>query len=195
MAKDKKSFLLYCDVHHTVKKLSDEQAGKLFKHVLSYVNDENPDTDDIIIQIAFEPIKQQLKRDLKRYESVCQRNKTNIEKRWADRKDDTKNTTGINGIPEIPNDTKNTDNDIDTDTDIDTDKKKRKRFIPPLLSEVKKYFDENGYSEESAIKAFNYYTTGDWIDSKGNKVRNWKGKMITVWFKPENKKKPSFIMP
>ena len=48
MADNKKSFLLYCDLLHTVKKLNDEQAGKLFKHVLEYVNDLNPETEDII---------------------------------------------------------------------------------------------------------------------------------------------------
>lgn len=70
MAIDKNSVILYCDIIHTVEKLSDEQAGKLFKHYLRYVNDLNPVMDDIIIDVAFEPIKQQLKRDLKHWESV-----------------------------------------------------------------------------------------------------------------------------
>jgi len=72
MAESKKSFLLYTDVLHTVKKLTDIQAGLLFKHILSYVNDENPVIDDFIIEIAFEPIKQSLKRDLKKYESIIE---------------------------------------------------------------------------------------------------------------------------
>jgi hypothetical protein len=70
MAEDKKSFLLYADEYHTVKKLSDEQAGRLFKHILKYVNDENPITDDVIVDLVFEHIKQQLKRDLRKYESI-----------------------------------------------------------------------------------------------------------------------------
>ena len=61
MAENKKSFLLYCDIIHTIQQLSDEQAGNLFKHILQYVNDENPSTDNVITNIAFEPIKQQLK--------------------------------------------------------------------------------------------------------------------------------------
>jgi hypothetical protein len=73
MAENKKSFLLYTDVHHTVKKLTDEQAGKLFKHILSYVNDENPELNDFIIEIAFEPIKQSLKRDLIKYEEIIKK--------------------------------------------------------------------------------------------------------------------------
>ena len=68
MAENKKSFVLYADLIHTVKKMPNDKAGELFKHILSYVNDENPETEDLIIQLTFEPIKQQLKRDLKRYE-------------------------------------------------------------------------------------------------------------------------------
>ncbi len=67
MAKDKTSFILYCDIISTIGKLSDEQAGKLFKHILAYVNDNNPVLDDLLLEIAFEPIKQSLKRDLIKY--------------------------------------------------------------------------------------------------------------------------------
>jgi hypothetical protein len=66
-------------------------------------------------------------------------------------------------------------------------KKESKNFTPPFLPEVKIYFIENGYSEESAIKAFKYYNEANWVDSNGNKVRNWKQKMQGVWFKEENK--------
>lgn len=68
MANGKKSVVMYCDLIHTVNKLTDEQAGKLFKHYLAYVNDLNPVCDDILIEIAFEPIKQSLKRDLDKWE-------------------------------------------------------------------------------------------------------------------------------
>ena len=70
MAKEKKSFVLYCDLIHTIKKLNNEDAGELFKHILSYVNDENPTTENTMVDIVFEPIKQQLKRDLKKFEKT-----------------------------------------------------------------------------------------------------------------------------
>jgi uncharacterized phage protein (TIGR02220 family) len=69
MAEDKKSFLLYADLIHTVKKLKKEDAGELLIHILEYVNDLNPTTENYIVEITFEPIKQQLKRDLVKYES------------------------------------------------------------------------------------------------------------------------------
>lgn len=62
----------------------------------------------------------------------------------------------------------------------------KKLFIPPSLQNVIDYFIEKGYTESSARKAFDYYEAGSWIDSKGNKVKNWKQKMQGVWFKPDN---------
>ena len=83
---------------------------------------------------------------------------------------------------------KNDKNDKNDNKKRDNKKREKKNFSPPSLDEVKIYFSENGYSEYSAIKAFNYYSTGDWKDSRGNQVKNWKQKMISVWFKEENKK-------
>ncbi len=64
---------------------------------------------------------------------------------------------------------------------------KEKGFTAPTIEEVKAFFLEKGYSESSAIKAFNYYDVANWIDGKGNKVKNWRQKMNGVWFKEENK--------
>jgi hypothetical protein len=61
----KKSFVLYTDQREVFDELSDEDAGKLIKHIFSYVNDEDPITEDKLIKVAFLPIKTQLKRDLK----------------------------------------------------------------------------------------------------------------------------------
>jgi hypothetical protein len=61
----KKSFVLYTDQKEVFDELTDEDAGKLIKHIFGYVNDENPDTDDKFVRLAFLPIKTQLKRDLK----------------------------------------------------------------------------------------------------------------------------------
>jgi hypothetical protein len=68
MAENKKSFVLYCDLIHTIEKMPNDKAGLLFKHLLRYVNDQNPIIDDLLIEIAFEPIKRQLKRDLESWE-------------------------------------------------------------------------------------------------------------------------------
>lgn len=111
MAENKKSVLLYCDIFHTVKELSNEEAGRLFKHYLMYINDMNPTSDDRLTVLLFEPIKQQLKRDLKVWESKCERNKEIAIASWEKRKD-------TNAYERIRMNTKNTDKDTVTDKDI-----------------------------------------------------------------------------
>jgi len=76
MAEGKKSFVLYSDQRGVFDKLSDEQAGILIKHIFGYVNDEKP-KGDFITELAFESIKQQLKRDLVKYEVRADRSRAN----------------------------------------------------------------------------------------------------------------------
>ena len=115
MATNKKSFLLYCDIIHTIEKLSDEQAGKLLKHILRYVNDQDPIAEDVLTEIAFEPIKQNLKRDLVKYEEIKEKRseagKTGANKRWQNIANDSKR---INDIAKIAVN----DNDIVISKDI-----------------------------------------------------------------------------
>ena len=66
MANDKKSFILYSDQRGIFEKLSDEQAGKLIKHIYKYVNDEEP-VGDFTTELAFELIRTQLARDLEKW--------------------------------------------------------------------------------------------------------------------------------
>ena len=64
MAENKKGFVLYRDLIHTLEHLKDEDAGKVFKWILEYVNDQNPDPLPGLLAAVVEPIRQQLKRDL-----------------------------------------------------------------------------------------------------------------------------------
>ena len=77
MAKDKKSFIAYCEWIETFDELSDEDAGKLIKHIFRYVNDKDPQTDDKLTKMCFIPIKQSLKRDLMKYDKYILKQKEN----------------------------------------------------------------------------------------------------------------------
>ena len=166
MANEKKSFLLYCDIIHTVEQLTDEQAGDLFRHILRYVNDQDPQSDSVITKIAFEPIKQALKRDLDKYKSICERNSDNAKKRWDATASD-----------RIPKHTKNADSDIDSDSDIDKDIKVNKGFVKPSIEELKTYMIEIGMTDVSE-KWFDYYESNGWLVGK-NKMKNWKAAVRT----------------
>jgi hypothetical protein len=66
-------------------------------------------------------------------------------------------------------------------------KKSKNEFIPPTQEQVVSYFKEKGYSDIQAKKAFEYYSVADWKDRNGDKVINWKQKMIANWMKEEHK--------
>lgn len=112
-----KSFILHKDSLSVLSKLSDEQAGKLFKSIFIYQTD-NILPEDAFTSIIFEPFLNQFKRDEEKYQNVVERNKINIAKRWN--KPNTKNTTGKTGIPK---DTKNTDSDSKNKNKSDSDNK------------------------------------------------------------------------
>lgn len=56
--------------------------------------------------------------------------------------------------------------------------KKRKPFSPPSLEEVEAYCRSRNNNVD-AKRFWDFFDAADWVDSKGNKVRNWKQKVIT----------------
>lgn len=69
MAENKSGIIVYADWINVFEELEDIEAGKLIKHFFRYVNDLNPEAPDRLTKIAFEPIKQSLKRDLEKWEN------------------------------------------------------------------------------------------------------------------------------
>jgi len=196
MAENKKSFIAYVDWKETFDALPDEKAGQLVKYLFAYVSDENPETDDVLIKAVFANIKHQLKRDLKKWELLsAQRAEIGRlggiksgEARQSKMKQTKQMVKSGSKTKQNEHDNVNVnDNVIVIDNGKDKKPKINKKFIPPSLDEVKLYFKENGYNEQTAIKAFNSYNVADWHDSKGKQVLNWKQKMINVWFTEENK--------
>lgn len=80
MAAEKKSFILYCDQIHTFEELTDEEAGKLIKHIYRYCNDQDPILEDRMVNIAFQHIKHQLKRDLRQWQKYIEKQAVNGKK-------------------------------------------------------------------------------------------------------------------
>ena len=61
--------------------------------------------------------------------------------------------------------------------------KKQKAFIPPTLEEVKAYAAERK-SVVDPVEFYNFFSTPNengetWVDTKGQRVNNWKGKFVT----------------
>ena len=114
----KKSILIYSDFLHKISKLSDEQAGKLFKGLLNYSNGITPEFDDVLLDYAFEDIKTTIDRDTEKYSLKCLKNKEIALERERIKRE--RNSTNVNERTQVI--TNSTDKDIDIDIDKDIDK-------------------------------------------------------------------------
>ena len=58
---------------------------------------------------------------------------------------------------------------------------KGKIFKPPTREEFVAYCADHGFSHVGN-RAYDYYVAGEWHDKYGDPIRNWKQKLISVWF-------------
>lgn len=68
------------------------------------------------------------------------------------------------------------------------EKSEKPKFVPPTLEEVAAYCKERNNNVDPK-QFFDYYSTGEWKDAKGNPVKNWKQKIIT-WEKQNADARP-----
>ena len=73
---EKKSFQLYKDTLKILDRLTDEQAGKLFRAIVDYNNGETPNLDETL-SLVFFPFENQFIRDVGAYINKCEINKEN----------------------------------------------------------------------------------------------------------------------
>ena len=59
-----------------------------------------------------------------------------------------------------------------------TTRNSNRSFTPPSLEDIEDYCRERGNNVDPK-KFFDYFSASNWVDGKGNKVRNWKQKVIT----------------
>lgn len=119
-------FTAYLDKFST---LSDEQFGSMVRSLLAYQRGEEPTFSDSMVELAFGVAKFDVDACNKRYDETCEKNRRNIQARWAKANDTTvydRIPSNTNVYEPIPTDTKNTDNDNDIDIDIDIDKEKKR---------------------------------------------------------------------
>lgn len=181
MAVEKKSFVIYSDLIFIVEKLvlkdrenKTNYGGELFLHILEYVNDKKPIPIDFIIEMAFEPIRLQLKRDLEKYQAVKQKRSDAGKQGGRPKKEDSENVNEeakkANALFEKQDEAKKAVNDNDNDnvTDTDTDnvillKKETKKDI--LVEKSKKF----NFRLELLDYGFLEHLVDDWLIVRKNK--------------------------
>lgn len=73
-------------------------------------------------------------------------------------------------------------------TNTNTNTNRDRKLIPPTLEEIKIYKKQHNLNIDCEL-FLKYFTESNWIDSKGNKVKNWKQKMLTWSSHSKNEKR------
>ena len=71
--------------------------------------------------------------------------------------------------------------------------KRKKTFVPPTLNDIQEYINSKKLNVV-AKDFYDYFTVGNWIDSEGKPVINWKQKLLT-WEKFKTNNKPNSNLP
>ena len=120
MAKEQKGFVVYGDIEESLDELSDEQVAKLFRGMVNYFNTGKDPKFSGVLKLAFIPIRQQMDRDVDKYEKKCQKNKESIQAYWDKVKSEKENTNEYERI--LPNtNATNTKTKTNTNTKTEAD--------------------------------------------------------------------------
>jgi hypothetical protein len=169
--------IFYRSFFEAIKDLPEQNQLEVYNAIFEYsLNFIEPNLTGLSSTI-FRLIKPQIEANNKRFENGKQPKVKRYESKTEAKDKQDKSKTEANN---------NNNNNVNNNNNKNANKN-NKTFTPPQILDVKNYFKENGYSESAGEKAFNYYDVSNWVDSKGNKIKNWKQKMQGVWFKPENK--------
>ncbi len=167
--------MLFNDSLDILDKLTDEQAGILFKRISAYHKGEADIIDNGLIDIVFHPFKNQFQRDLEKYELTCKRRAEAGSKGGKQR---VANQAIASKSKQKQANQADKDKDKDKDKDIREREKGRKRFTPPSLLEINNYINEKKFTC-NAEDFFNYYSANGWMVGR-NKMKSWQHS-LAMW--------------
>lgn len=188
MAQGKKSFVAYADWKEIFDELPNEQAGELIKHIFSYVNDENPTTDSVLIRAVFANIKSTLKRDLDKWESQLE------QRRKAGKRSAEIRSTKINEpltVVEIRRRNPTVSDSVSVSDNVNNTIPTKEEFVAYGLSKV------SDVSVEALGLKYEAWLSNDWCTNKAGKeqkIKNWKSTLNnTLAYLPKQPKQQKSI--
>ena len=170
MAENKKSFIAYCEWIETFEELDDAEAGKLAKHLFRYVNDLNPSTEDKTVKLCFIPIKQSLKRDLKKYDVYIDKQRENGAKGGRPKK--TQKTQAFISKPKKADNVNVNDNDnVNVSDNVILKKTEKETLILKykqkgfdwMINKLSNYKLSSGKKYKSDYGAINSWVVKEWL--------------------------------
>lgn len=180
--------MIYKETADLVNRLSDEEAGILFKAASKYAfSGEETTFDERLLDFAYTVMKRDIDRAQERYAKVCERNRVNgvkggRPKNPVEPKETHENPLGFWETQQNPK--KPTETETVTITKTVTKEKEKERekpsgFKPPTIDDLKAYAAEKGYNQFNAERFWNFYESKNWMVGK-NKMANWRS-AVSNW--------------
>ncbi len=168
---------VYYDQEEALNTLSDSERGRLLSALLAYAKRSELPTLTGSEKYLWPILRASVDKNNQNYadkvKKCSEAGKASANKRQQ-------KSTDVNGSQQTLTDVGNNNNN-------NNNKKSKNTFIPPTIEEVRSYCKERS-STVDPDQFYDYFTATDWHDSKGNKVKSWKGKIVT-WEKFQPKQK------
>jgi hypothetical protein len=183
MSKDP-AFLFYSnDFLSGVMLMSDEQVGKYIRLLcLQHQKGHLQEKDMLkICQSYDEDIFCKFKKDESglfynvRLQDETIKRHNYSQSRSANRKSSKKVINDMNNICKSYDEHMENEN---VNKDLNKKERSKLKFTEPTIEEINKYISDNKLNVDGNY-FLQYFKEGGWIDSKGNKVKNWKQKLLT----------------
>ena len=178
---------VFVDYLDAIEPLGDAERGRLFTALLQYARTGEAPQLGGNERFIFPMMRAQLDRDTAAIAGVSEKRSKAGEKGAQAKQAKQANARFAKQNKQMPDLLSKTGKDEDKDKDKDKDKdededKKGKtrapRATPPTLADVMSYAEERG-KPWMAQKFYEYFEAGNWVDAKGQPVRNWKQKFLT----------------
>jgi hypothetical protein len=175
--KTRDSFIFYRSFFESTLPLNKEEKAELFDAICRYALDAEQINLQGFPQAMFSLIKPQLDANRKKWLNGC-KEKTKSKEESIDEQQISKSEAKAKQDESKSEGNVNVECKSKSELGMKITIPKPKGFTPPTLEEVKTYCIERN-NAVSPAKFFDYYNAGKWSDGKGNKIKNWKQKLIT----------------
>jgi hypothetical protein len=192
------SMKLYEQEMRTLLSIPSDERGRILTALLMATLGEEPSELPPLESAVFELIMSQVerahalsaKRSMAGSRGGAPNKNTNAAREQSNSSKNKQNQATAADVQPKTNTNTNTNTNTSTSTNTSTETKnikgnadksansRTKKFVPPTVEEIAEYC-QSRQNNISPQKFFDHYSVADWHDAKGNKVKNWKQKVIT----------------
>lgn len=204
---ERKTFLFFCGWAEVLADFKPEDRCAVYDAVIAYAENGTLPNLDPVLRMAFKFIKKDIDEMRSKYETICEKRREAINKRWAKR-----NAASQQGAHDSDGDTivsseynrykpihskhnhehehkhEHEFSDENIDKEKENDKRKSAvRFTPPTAEEVADFAQEKGYAID-ADRFIAYYESNGWRVGK-NPMKDWRA-AVRSWVARDKAQNP-----